>query len=296
MFRPLLSIVCLLFIVGCTQKPAPVDYRGSYFYGQDGPMGNNGMEIPKYSNHNRADMPDDQEAKYVSPVHDYGVAAEVGDVSSTDLPPPTALTPAPPPAQAIEAYKSGQQGTVVEPALKRTGEPGEGYYDYKAQTNVPPLNEIQSVNQQPPSTADANARASNVDYYAQESAEAEGRAPPQFIWPVRGDVAEPYTAATKGMRIRAMKGDPVRATEDGKVQSTGPSGAAGMTVTLSHKGGWSSQYGQLGETVVRLGDSVVRGQLIGFVGAGSNGGQSQLFFGLYQMGSPADPRALLVED
>lgn len=287
-----LSILALLS--ACTQSPAPVDYRGSYYYGQDGAVGNNGMEMPKYSDRNRADLPDEQEAKYVSPVHDYGVAAEIGGVAASDLPPPPALQPSSPPQQAVDAYKSGQQSTVVEPALNQTPPPGGGYYDYKAQASVPPITEVQGVTSTQTAQPDANA-AQAVDYYSQEAAEAAGGTQAQFIWPVRGEVLSPYSAAAKGLTIRAMKGDPVRASDDGTVQSVGPLGALGMAVTLRHNGGWTSQYGHLGETVVRLGDQVVRGQLVGFVGP-ATGGQAKLFFGLSQNGSPADPRALLVED
>jgi murein DD-endopeptidase MepM/ murein hydrolase activator NlpD len=290
-----LSLSILALLSACTQAPAPVDYRGSYYYGQDGAVGNNGMEMPKYSDRNRAELPQEQAANYVSPVHDYGVAAEIGGVSESDLPPPPALQPSPPPQQAVDAYNSGQQSTVIEPALNQTPPPGSGYYDYKAKAAVPPINEVQSVTVSQTAKPDPNA-SQDVDYYSQEAAEAAGSASAQFIWPVRGDVLTPYSASAKGLTIRAMKGDPVRASDDGTVQNVGPLGELGMSVTLRHNGGWTSQYGHLGDTVVRLGDQVVRGQLVGFVGPSTGGSQAKVYFSLSQNGSPADPRALLIED
>jgi murein DD-endopeptidase MepM/ murein hydrolase activator NlpD len=297
MIRPLFPVIALLVLGACTQSPAPVEYRGSYFFGQDGPIGNNGMEAPKYSDNHRADLPDEQEVRYKSPVHDYGVAAEVSDVSASDLPPPAPLQPSPPPVQAVDAYRSGAQATVVDPALTRVPAPGQGYYDYKAQANVPPITQTQTVTQSAPAQPDANA-AQTVDYYAQESAQTAAAATgpaPQFIWPLRGEILTPYGGASKGIGISAMKGDPVRAADDGTVLSVGGQGALGMVVTVSHAGGWTSQYGQLGETVVRIGDQVVRGQLVGFVGTPKTG-PAQLYFALTKSGSPADPRALMVED
>lgn len=291
MMRRLICLSVLLLAAACTQKGAPVEYRGSYFYGLDGPVGNNGMEAPKYSDDRRADLPPEQEVKYKSDVHDYGVAAEVGGVAEADLPPPSdPMTPPNPPQQAVDAYKAGGTGTVVDPKLNRTPEPGEGYYDYKAQAIVPPITERAGVSTPTPPAVDPNA-SQEVDYYSKEAAEVEAAsAPPAFIWPVRGDIVTPYSASTKGIAITAAKGDPVRAAADGSVLSVSTKGGQGTVISVSHPGNWTSQYAQLGESVVRVGDQVVRGQLVGFAGG------AQVFFGVTKAGQPADPRAMLVDD
>lgn len=69
-----------------------------------------------------------------------------------------------------------------------------------------------------------------------------------------------------GVDIAAPKGTPIYATADGRVTSqTGGSGY-GITVVINHGYSYQSLYAHLSKKVVKPGEKVKRGQLIGYVG------------------------------
>lgn len=69
-----------------------------------------------------------------------------------------------------------------------------------------------------------------------------------------------------GVDIAAPKGTPIYATADGRVSNqTGGSGY-GITVVINHGFSYQSLYAHLSKKVVKPGEKVKRGQLIGYVG------------------------------
>lgn len=69
-----------------------------------------------------------------------------------------------------------------------------------------------------------------------------------------------------GVDIAAPKGTPIYATADGRVTNqTGGSGY-GITVVINHGFSYQSLYAHLSKKVVKPGEKVKRGQLIGYVG------------------------------
>ena len=70
-----------------------------------------------------------------------------------------------------------------------------------------------------------------------------------------------------GLDFRAATGDPVRATANGKVLSSGWMGGYGRMVEIDHGNGLSTRYGHLSEIHVKVGDVVRIGQVIGAVGS-----------------------------
>ncbi len=98
------------------------------------------------------------------------------------------------------------------------------------------------------------------------------------IWPVRGRItssfgqrSDPFKGNVTfhpGLDISAPYGTPVRATADGYVQSTGWEAGLGRTVIISHgRSEFQTVYGHLKESLVRVGQKVRRGEVIGLVGA-----------------------------
>ena len=66
--------------------------------------------------------------------------------------------------------------------------------------------------------------------------------------------------------IEAKKGDTVKASEAGTVESIKTDDERGITVVINHDNGWETTYSQLQEdVVVKEGDKVKKGQEIGFV-------------------------------
>ena len=81
----------------------------------------------------------------------------------------------------------------------------------------------------------------------------------------------------------------MRAAADAMVVYTGRLPSRGTAVVLLHKNGWVTVYGAVDEIAVRAGQSVRRGEWLGFVA--SDGG---LRFELVEGGRPRDPRPLFV--
>jgi murein DD-endopeptidase MepM/ murein hydrolase activator NlpD len=70
-----------------------------------------------------------------------------------------------------------------------------------------------------------------------------------------------------GVDYGAPAGTPVQAIGDGRVVFAGQKGGAGRMIHLRHANGFESQYLHLSSIVVRPGERVVQGQLIGRVGS-----------------------------
>jgi murein DD-endopeptidase MepM/ murein hydrolase activator NlpD len=75
----------------------------------------------------------------------------------------------------------------------------------------------------------------------------------------------------QGVDISAPEGTPVYAAAPGKVKMEDELGGWGMLIILEHSEGFSTHYAHLDEFVVKEGDQVTKGQVIGRVG---NTGQS----------------------
>lgn len=70
-----------------------------------------------------------------------------------------------------------------------------------------------------------------------------------------------------GVDLAAPAGSPIRAASDGVVTSAGWNGGYGLLVSLGHANNRETRYGHLSRLAVRIGQSVKRGDLIGYVGS-----------------------------
>jgi murein DD-endopeptidase MepM/ murein hydrolase activator NlpD len=96
-----------------------------------------------------------------------------------------------------------------------------------------------------------------------------------------------------GLDFRAQTGDPVRATANGKVVSSGWSGGYGRMVEIDHGNGLSTRYGHLSEINVRVGDYVKIGQVIGEVGSTGRSTGPHLHYETRIDGEAVDPQKFL---
>jgi septal ring factor EnvC (AmiA/AmiB activator) len=94
-------------------------------------------------------------------------------------------------------------------------------------------------------------------------------------WPVDGTVAYRFGPDRKpngvvlknqGIGIAAAAGTPVKAVEAGMVELAGPFPGYGLTVIVSHGGGYRTLYLYLQATRVRTGQKVAAGDVVGTVG------------------------------
>ncbi|MEQ8369071.1 MAG: peptidoglycan DD-metalloendopeptidase family protein [Alphaproteobacteria bacterium] len=116
-----------------------------------------------------------------------------------------------------------------------------------------------------------------------------------FLWPVEGQVVARFGPGEGGLQndginIRAARGTPVLAAENGTVVYAGNEiRGFGNLVLIRHADGWLTAYGHNDVLAVRRGDVVRRGQTIARVGSTGNVGEPQLHFEVRRHSRPVDP-------
>lgn len=125
-----------------------------------------------------------------------------------------------------------------------------------------------------------------------------------FAWPVHGGrVIDEYGSSASGQRndginIAVAEGSPIYAAGDGTVSYSGDFRNFGNLALLRHDNGYVTAYAHADHFVVAKGDRVVRGQLIGYVGATGDVSRPQLHFELRKGArgeTPVNPRRFLGE-
>jgi murein DD-endopeptidase MepM/ murein hydrolase activator NlpD len=133
---------------------------------------------------------------------------------------------------------------------------------------------------------------------AAKSAEAVG-AIPSFRWPARGRVISAYGSKLNGqnndgINISVPEGTPVKAAEDGTVAYAGNElKGYGNLVLIRHANGYVSAYAHASELLVKRGDTVRRGQIIGRSGQTGNVTSPQLHFEIRKGSTPVNPDQFL---
>jgi LysM repeat protein len=102
--------------------------------------------------------------------------------------------------------------------------------------------------------------------------------------PLTGDVRH-----HSGVDLRAKWGDRVYAASSGRVIFTGISGGYGNLIQIVHKNGYITLYGHLSKILVKVGDKIKRGQLIGRVGETGRVTGPHLHFEIRKNGKAVDP-------
>jgi murein DD-endopeptidase MepM/ murein hydrolase activator NlpD len=110
---------------------------------------------------------------------------------------------------------------------------------------------------------------------------------------VRSDPFLGRPAMHTGLDFRAQMGDPVRATANGKVVSSGWSGGYGRMVEIDHGNGLSTRYGHLSQIDVKVGDIIRIGQVIGEVGSTGRSTGPHLHYETRIDGEAVDPQKFL---
>jgi murein DD-endopeptidase MepM/ murein hydrolase activator NlpD len=110
---------------------------------------------------------------------------------------------------------------------------------------------------------------------------------------VRNDPFLGRPAMHTGLDFRAATGDPVRATANGKVVSSGWTGGYGRMVEIDHGNGLSTRYGHLSEINVKVGDLIRIGQVVGAVGSTGRSTGPHLHYETRIDGEAVDPQKFL---
>lgn len=96
-----------------------------------------------------------------------------------------------------------------------------------------------------------------------------------------------------GMDIDGERGDTVVAPGNGVVTKSGWQGGYGNMIEIDHGNGLTTRYGHLSKVEVNVGDEIVRGQLIGFVGSTGRSTGPHLHYELRLNDRPINPRRFL---
>ncbi|MBU1566968.1 MAG: peptidoglycan DD-metalloendopeptidase family protein [Proteobacteria bacterium] len=146
---------------------------------------------------------------------------------------------------------------------------------------------------QPESNSDRDALLNRADKYLKAI-----RFLP-FGRPVDGPVTSDYgkrydpvngkSAFHTGIDFRAKPGDEIFATADGVVNKAFYNGGYGNFVLIDHKNGYSTAFSHMKKFLVRRGQKVRRGQLIGFVGNTGRSTGPHLHYEVTLDGETIDP-------
>ena len=128
-------------------------------------------------------------------------------------------------------------------------------------------------------------------------------------WPVNGHVLIDYSMdqsvyfptldqykLSPAISVQAVEGAPVVSAVNGTVYSIENDAETGTTVTMELGNGYQAIYGQLTDLDVAEGDSVEKGEIIGYVAAPTkyySEEGSNLYFAMKKDGEPIDPIAYL---
>ncbi len=101
-----------------------------------------------------------------------------------------------------------------------------------------------------------------------------------------------YTRMHKGLDFRAGHGTPILAAADGRVTRAGWAGGYGRQVRLNHDGGLGTSYSHMSRISVKPGQSVRRGQVIGYVGSTGLSTGPHLHYEMYRGGVAVNPASV----
>jgi len=96
-----------------------------------------------------------------------------------------------------------------------------------------------------------------------------------------------------GMDIDGERGDPVLAPATGVVIKASWTGGYGNMIEVDHGNGLTTRYGHLSRIEVTVGDTITRGQLIGYVGSTGRSTGPHLHYELRLGEKPINPRHFL---
>ena len=101
-----------------------------------------------------------------------------------------------------------------------------------------------------------------------------------------------YRRMHAGLDFKARHGTPIVAVTDGRVSSAGRAGGCGNAVRLNHAGGLQTRYCHMSRIAVNRGQSVRRGQVIGYVGSTGLSTGPHLHYEMYRGGRAINPSSV----
>src|SRR5262245_5953162 len=123
------------------------------------------------------------------------------------------------------------------------------------------------------------------------------------IWPVKGAItshygnrADPFNGEAElhlGLDISALFNSQVHAPADGVVLYAERKAAYGNLLILDHGNGLTTRYGHLSRALVKVGQKVKRGEVVGLVGMTGRTTAPHLHYEVRRNDRPVNPRTYL---
>lgn len=117
-----------------------------------------------------------------------------------------------------------------------------------------------------------------------------------FLWPISngktlaGFGSQGNGLQNDGINIEAPRGTPIHAAENGVVAYAGNEiRGFGNMILIKHNDGWVTAYAHADQLLVKRGDTIKKGDIIGKVGSTGSVDKPQLHFELRQGKKPVDP-------
>ncbi len=110
------------------------------------------------------------------------------------------------------------------------------------------------------------------------------------------DIFTDQTRISTGIDIACKEGAAVIATASGEVEFAGYKRFFGKTIVIDHGNGFKTKYSHLKEIIVKKGDKVKRGQIIGYVGKTGLTVGPVLHYEILYDGVPKNPLDYVLEE
>ncbi|NLR96205.1 peptidoglycan DD-metalloendopeptidase family protein [Rhizobium sp. P38BS-XIX] len=127
---------------------------------------------------------------------------------------------------------------------------------------------------------------------AAESLPFRNPAPGKLITSPFGNRKDPFfgtLALHTGTDFHFSPGEKIKATAPGKVVSAGWTGGYGNMVEIDHGDGISTRYGHMEQVLVKAGDKIGMGDVIGLAGSTGRSTGTHLHYEVRENGHPVDP-------
>ncbi|WP_180226375.1 M23 family metallopeptidase [Rhizobium rhizogenes] len=125
-----------------------------------------------------------------------------------------------------------------------------------------------------------------------ESLPFRNPAPGKLITSPFGNRKDPFfstLALHTGTDFHFSPGERIKATAPGKIVSAGWTGGYGNMVEIDHGDGISTRYGHMEQVLVRVGDKVGTGDVVGLAGSTGRSTGTHLHYEVRENGHPIDP-------
>jgi len=110
--------------------------------------------------------------------------------------------------------------------------------------------------------------------------------------PASGMITQEHTNEHIGVDIALNKNSFVYSTAIGKVEKIDTNEQFGIHIWISHNKNYKTLYAHLSKVMVNIGDSVKRGQVIGFSGSSGHSTGPHLHYEVWKENKPIDPLIL----